>query len=269
MRDCHAAEEIGGKRREISHFPATDSKFRHINTIRRKIAVKSQAMSNVVIMDALGGSTCSITYVLSYYLHEFGGSRGNGKSKQKKKTSQLLPLRTPVQSKPSNPPQTLCLSESHALLDLGNGESRVQTLGACPGAVENGVAAVDGHAVVESVLALLRLLVTGVGDPAVRLEKDGGAEVLLAVPPIRGARCAAARAENALVEAVELFSVHLGLTVLASLQTVLVRMGFRWSCGRSYVSWCRVPLKIRLDRLVLLVELGKIGDEILDNVGVR
>jgi hypothetical protein len=31
------------------------------------------------------------------------------------------------------------------------------------------------------------------------LKQDGGAEVLLAVPPVRGAGCAAAGAENALV----------------------------------------------------------------------
>jgi len=59
------------------------------------------------------------------------------------------------------------LSKSHALLDLGNGESRVQALGASPAAVQNGVATVQAHAVVESVHALGGLLVTGVGDPAV------------------------------------------------------------------------------------------------------
>jgi hypothetical protein len=52
---------------------------------------------------------------------------------------------------------------SHHLLDLRNGPRRVQTLGACPRAVENGVATVDAHAVVDSVLALFGLLVTGIG----------------------------------------------------------------------------------------------------------
>ena len=59
------------------------------------------------------------------------------------------------------------LSESHALLDLGNGESRVEALGAGPAAVQNGVATVQAHAVVEAVHALGSPLVTGVGDPAV------------------------------------------------------------------------------------------------------
>lgn len=52
---------------------------------------------------------------------------------------------------------------SHHLLDLCNGPCRVQTLGACPRAVENGVATVDAHAVVDGVLALFGLLVTGIG----------------------------------------------------------------------------------------------------------
>lgn len=73
------------------------------------------------------------------------------------------------------------------LLDLGNCTTRVQTLGASPCAVENGVATVDAHAVVEGGLALGGLLVTGIGQPTERLEQDGGAKVLLAVPPVGGA----------------------------------------------------------------------------------
>lgn len=76
------------------------------------------------------------------------------------------------------------LSESHALLNLGNGERRVKTLGAGPAAVEDSVAAVQAHAVVEAVHALSGLLVARVGNPAVGLHEDGGAEVLLAVPPV-------------------------------------------------------------------------------------
>jgi hypothetical protein len=52
------------------------------------------------------------------------------------------------------------LGEGHALLDLGNRQRGVQSLGARPRAVENGVAAVQTHAVVEGVLALSHLLVT-------------------------------------------------------------------------------------------------------------
>ena len=51
------------------------------------------------------------------------------------------------------------------------------------------MASVQAHAVVEGVLALSLLLVTRIGDPAVRLEENGGSEVLLLVPPVRWARC--------------------------------------------------------------------------------
>ena len=37
----------------------------------------------------------------------------------------------------------------------------------------------------------------------------------------------------------------------------------------TYVFWCGVALEVRLDRLVLLVELGQIRDKVLDDVGVR
>ena len=115
------------------------------------------------------------------------------------------------------------LSESHALLDLSNRQRRVQALGACPRAVENGVASVQAHAVVEGVLALGLLLITRVGDPAVRLEENGGSEVLLLVPPVGRAGCGAAGAENAFVETVKLLAVLLGLAVLTTLIPVSSR----------------------------------------------
>jgi hypothetical protein len=79
------------------------------------------------------------------------------------------------------------LVSCHQLLNLRNGARRVETLGARPCAVENGVATVDAHAVIQGVLALGGLLVTGIGEPTVGLEEDGGSEVLLRVPPVRGA----------------------------------------------------------------------------------
>lgn len=75
------------------------------------------------------------------------------------------------------------VSREH-LLDLGNGTCRIQTLGASPCAVENRVAAVNAHAVVQGVLALGSLLISRVDQPTVRLEKDRRAEILLAVPPV-------------------------------------------------------------------------------------
>lgn len=110
-----------------------------------------------------------------------------------------------------------CLGESHALLDLSNRQRGIQALGACPRAVENSVASVQAHAVVEGVLALGLPLVTRIGDPAVRLEENGRSKVLLLVPPVRGAGCRAAGAENAFVETVELLAVLLGLAVLTAL----------------------------------------------------
>lgn len=61
------------------------------------------------------------------------------------------------------------------------------------------MAAVQAHAVVEHLLALGVALVARVVEPAVRLQQDRRAEVLLAVPPVRRARCRAARAEDAFV----------------------------------------------------------------------
>lgn len=49
------------------------------------------------------------------------------------------------------------------------------------------MASVKAHRVVQSILALGLPLVTGVDDPSVGLEEDGGAEVLLRIPPVRRA----------------------------------------------------------------------------------
>jgi hypothetical protein len=117
------------------------------------------------------------------------------------------------------------LGKGHGLLELGNGQSRIEALGTCPRAVENGVAAVQRHGVVESVLASGGSLVTRIGNPAVGLEEDGGSEIFLRVPPVRRAGGAAAGAENALVQAVELAAVGWGLAVLTALMIVLVWIG--------------------------------------------
>lgn len=79
------------------------------------------------------------------------------------------------------------------------------------------MASVNAHAVIEVVNSLGLLLVTRIGDPAVRSHEDGGAEVLLGVPPVGWARGRAAGAEDALVEAVELLAVFAGLEVLLAL----------------------------------------------------
>jgi hypothetical protein len=121
------------------------------------------------------------------------------------------------QPHPSSRLSPFFLRESHALLDLRNGQRRVQALGARPRAVENGVASVQAHAVVQRILALGPLLISRVGDPAVALQQHSGAEVFFLVPPVRGARRRAAGAEDALVEAIELLAVFLGLAELTAL----------------------------------------------------
>jgi hypothetical protein len=44
---------------------------------------------------------------------------------------------------------------------------------------------------------------------------------------------------------------------------------WRLKVGMTYVFGCGVALEVRLDRLVLLVELGQVGYEVLDDVSVR
>jgi hypothetical protein len=79
---------------------------------------------------------------------------------------------------------------------------------------------VQAHAVVERILSLSHLLVSAVGNPAVRLEQHSGTEVLFLVPPVAGARGGAACAQDAFVEAVELLAVFLGLAVFTALEIV-------------------------------------------------
>lgn len=105
----------------------------------------------------------------------------------------------------------------HQLLDLGDCTGGVETLGASPRAVKNGVATVDAHAVIQGVLALSGLLVTGIGQPTVRLEEDSRSEVLLTVPPVRGAGGGAAGTQNALVETIQLLALFGTLAVFKAL----------------------------------------------------
>ena len=72
-------------------------------------------------------------------------------------------------------------------LELGDCLRRVETLRARPGTVEDRVAPVQAHGVVESGLAFLLVFVSRVDNPAVGLKEDGGTQVLLRVPPVGGA----------------------------------------------------------------------------------
>lgn len=80
------------------------------------------------------------------------------------------------------------------------------------------MASIQAHAVVEGLLPLGGALVARVVEPAVGLQEDGRAEVLLAVPPVGGAGSRAAGAEDAFVEPVQLFAVGGGLSVFFALK---------------------------------------------------
>ena len=96
------------------------------------------------------------------------------------------------------------------------------------------------------------MIVTAVLDPPVGLHEDRRAEVLVGVPPVRGAGGRAARAEDALVHAVELGPV------LPALEVFGLPVGLALGV-----------LEPRLDGPVLLVEVAHVRDEVLDDIHVR
>src|SRR5450830_322898 len=102
---------------------------------------------------------------------------------------------------PSNGPT------DHQFLDLANRLGRVQALGADIDAVHDGVATEQTVRVFEVVQALGGGFVTAVSDEAIRLQQTSGAHELVGVPPEAGAAGRAAGAQNALVQAVELFAL--------------------------------------------------------------
>ena len=128
----------------------------------------------------------------------------------------------------------------HLHFNLRDRLARVEVLRAGLAAVHDRLAAVDLEGVVEELETLGRLRVAAVGEPAVRLQEDGRPEVLVRVPPVRGARGRAARTQHAFVEPVELGAVGLALIVLD-----------------GHVD-ARLRLKEGLDRLVLLVKVGHV-----------
>ena len=157
------------------------------------------------------------------------------------------------------------------LLDVSDRLGGVESLGTGLGAVHDRVAAVELEAVVQSLQSLLSLLVTRVDDPAVglrerqsqtaiggrrggHLHEDGRAEVLVGVPPVRGAGGGAAGAENALVQPVQL------LPVLLRLQELSVR---------QVVASLHLGLQPGLDRLVLGVEVGHVRHQVTEDVHLR
>src|SRR3546814_20635375 len=78
------------------------------------------------------------------------------------------------------------------------------------------VAAIEAERIFEIVEPLTGHLVATVGEPAIRLEQNRGAEELVLVPPIDRARGRAARAQEAHVQTVELLTLRQRLDPLLS-----------------------------------------------------
>ena len=95
----------------------------------------------------------------------------------------------------------------HEFLDAGDGFPGIQALGTRFRAVEDGVTAIDGIMILKSLHSLFRLLVARVDHPAVGLHQHRRPQISVPVPPVRGTRGRAARAQDALVHAVQFSAV--------------------------------------------------------------
>ena len=137
--------------------------------------------------------------------------------------------------------QTARRTISSLILPIARG--RVQPLRADVDAVHDRVAAEQAVRILEVVEALAGVLVAAVGDEAIGLQQAGRADELVGVPPEARAGGRAARAQDALVQAVQL------VALLGRLQALLL--------GRQLV-----VDEVRLDRVVLLEELRHVDDQV-------
>src|SRR5208283_1445223 len=96
-------------------------------------------------------------------------------------------LRSPVQSP----------ALGHHFLGVSDRARRVEALRTGPGAVHDRVTAIEAERIFEPVQALASALIAAVGKPAVRLQQDRRAEILILVPPIARAGGRAAETQNA------------------------------------------------------------------------
>ena len=156
------------------------------------------------------------------------------------------------------------------MLDHPDRLAWVEAFGAGLGAVHDGVAAVELEAVVQRLQTLLGLLVSRINDPAVGLhiiqindirlydviylEENGRSKVLIGAPPVRRTGRRAARAENALVQPIELLAVLLGLQELPVLQVVAA---------------LDLGLQPGLDVLVLGEEVAQVRHKVAEHVHLR
>ncbi len=112
------------------------------------------------------------------------------------------------------------------------------------------MAPIEPERVLQLVQPLASRLVAAVGQPAPSLQKHGGTQETVPVPPVTRAAGGAAEAKDALVVAIEL------VAVLRRLQPFPVRRG-------------RLRLEPGLDHLVLREDMAEIGNEVLDDPHVR
>jgi len=134
------------------------------------------------------------------------------------------------------------------LLDMGDLFSRVQALRTGTGTVEYGMAAVELELIIYSIQPFLGKFITTITYPPIGVEQSCGSQIRLGVPPVTGAGCATAGAENALVHPIQLGPI------LLALQYLLPRNGCR---GLS--------LKPGLDALILVVEVGHVHHQVLNH----
>lgn len=137
------------------------------------------------------------------------------------------------------------------LLDLGNSLTGVKVLGTGVGTVHDSLTLVELVGIIKGGKTLSSSGITRVSNPTVSLHEHSRSQVLLSLPPITRARSGTAEAENTLVHTIELLTVLLGLKVLHSIGSDGIRD------------------QPRLNRLVLLIDLGEVRDEIFDNIHVR
>jgi hypothetical protein len=123
---------------------------------------------------------------------------------------------------------------------------RRQPLGTDFRAVHDGAASEQAIGTVEVLQSLARGLVTAVDDEAMRLQQPRGPHELVRVPPVGRALAAAASAEDAFVRAIE------RITLLRRLEPL--------PCRR-----CVVILQARVDRVVLLEEVGHVDHQVPDD----
>jgi len=138
------------------------------------------------------------------------------------------------------------------LLELNDRLLGVQTLGAALRAVHDPVAPVQPHGVVQELEPFFGELIPTVNNPPVSLLKHLRTIVVLGVPPVTGAGGRAALAQDALVQPVQ------KLPFLRRLQIL-----------RGVLRLHLLPLQPGLDGFVLGVEVGQVGNQILQHIGVR